>query len=369
MKLFSDKNACCGCGACADACPEDAIRMEKDEEGFAYPQVDQTVCTGCGRCVEVCPIGNDEGHSQEGKIYLGVQAKEDVFRFASSSGGMFSVLAQYIFRHRGIVYGAAYDRRMEVRHMRADNMEQLDAIRRTKYVQSSLDGVYREIEGQLQKERWVLFCGTPCQGSALRLYLKKVYPRLVIVDLVCYGVPSPGIWASYVRYLEEKRGGRMQYFSFRDKGMRDNGHGRSYRIDDVSYAGSLYKDIYCMMYFKNYILRPSCHHCGFCRTERSSDFTLGDFWGIERVRKDMDDGMGTSMVILHTRRAKEIWDDIKDQTRWFSCKREEILQPRLMTPTEVAKGRGLLMNLYKVLPFSIFLNLAGCMIGCRERVK
>ncbi len=362
MVRFLDKGACCGCGACVDACREGAIRMEQDEEGFAYPRIDRTVCIGCGQCREVCPIRNDKERTHRERIYLGVQAREDRLRSASSSGGMFSVLAQYIFKRQGVVYGAAYGDEMEVLHMQADNMEQLDALRKTKYVQSRLDGTFQKIEEQLQRKRWVLFCGTPCQAHALRLYLKKEYSRLVTVDLVCYGVPSPGIWASYVKYLEQRHRGRLRDFSFRDKRNRDNGHSRSYRIDDVTYAGSLYEDIYCRIYFKNYILRPSCHSCGFCTVERSSDFTIGDFWGIERVRNDMDDGMGTSMVILHTKRAKEIWSSIKDQTRWFSCKKEEILQPRLIAPTQAAQGRKLLMNLYRALPFPLFIKLAERMI-------
>lgn len=367
MELFLEKSACCGCSACADACREGAIRMEQDEEGFAYPRIDRIRCTDCGRCGEVCPLRNIEECFHRERIYLGMQAKEEGLRSVSSSGGMFSILAQYIFKQQGIVYGAAYNNGMEVLHMRAEDGKQLDALRRTKYVQSRLNGIYREIEGLLKQDRWVLFCGTPCQAYALKLYLKKEYSRLVIVDLVCYGVPSPGIWASYVKYLEQKHGGSLTDFSFRDKRNRDNGHGCSYKIDGITYTGSLYEDIYSRMYFKNYILRPSCHDCRFCRIARCSDFTIGDFWEMERVRKDMDDGMGTSVVILHTDRAKEIWDGVKDQTRWFLCKKEEILQPRLTVPTAAAKGRKTLMKLYRVLPFPLFIKLSGFIMRGRRR--
>ena len=177
------------------------------------------------------------------------------------------------------------------------------------------------------------------------------------MDLVCYGAPSPGIWSDYVKYLERKHHGTMTDFSFRDKRNRDNGHARSYRIGDQEYAGSLYGDGYCQMYFTDFTVRPSCHQCEYCTTDRDSDFTIGDFWGIENVRPDLDDGMGTSMVIVHTERGRRIWETVKEALSWFPCGRTDVLQPRLTHPTRMSKGRRVFMTLYKVLPFSLFLTL------------
>lgn len=356
MEFYTEKEDCCGCGACADVCPADAVCMTEDEEGFWYPQVDGSKCVDCGQCRQVCPVKNHSAEHRE-RLYFGVQAREQEKRYGSSSGGMFPILAEYMLRRGGVVYGAAFQEHMEVVHREAHNLEELETLKKTKYVQSNLKGIYRRIRTQLNGGRWVLFCGTPCQTQALRLFLRKPYEKLVTADLVCYGAPSPGIWSSYVKYLEHKHHGTMTGFSFRDKRNRDNGHARSYVINGREYAGSLYGDAYCRMYFANVIVRPSCHSCGFCTADRNSDFTLGDFWGIERMKPDMDDGMGTSMVIVHTAQAQKIWEEVKEELSWFSCTKEDVLQPRLTGPTPAAKGRGMFMALYKILPFSLFLML------------
>lgn len=355
MKMFVEKKNCSGCGACVDACQSGAVSMVRDAEGFWYPKINRKKCTDCGRCGQVCPLKRQE-RTIDNNLYYGVQAKEEAVRYSSSSGGIFSILAQYVFGKQGSVYGAGYHGRMKVVHKEVRNMRQLEEIKRTKYVQSDMTGVYRKIEGQLKEGRWVLFCGTPCQAHALRLFLNRSYSNLIVVDLVCYGVPSPGIWQSYVNYLERRHNGQMTDFSFRDKRKADNGHTCSYVIDRVEYSYSLYIDPYCKMYFTNYILRPSCYNCHYCMVERESDFTIGDFWGIEKIKPEIDDGMGTSIVMLHTDQAKDIWNDIQSELNWFTCTKEEILQPRLISPTIAAEKRGELMRWYRILPFSSFIK-------------
>lgn len=359
MRLYADKKECCGCGACVDACEAGAICMVCDKEGFWYPEIDGAKCTGCGRCKSVCQIHRTKKPDEKGhdRLYLGVQAKSAAIRASSSSGGMFCILAQYIFRRRGVVYGAAFNDKMEVVHMQARNMEQLEKIKGTKYVQSDLAGSFRRVREQLEEGLWVLFCGTPCQVRALRVFLKRTYKRLVAVDLVCYGVPSPGIWRDYVRYLERRHDGMMTEFHFRDKRNRDNGHMCSYVIGGREYVVPIHKEPFCRMYFLDHILRPSCHNCRFCTTERDSDFTIGDLWGIERIRPEMDDGMGTSLVILHSDRAKEIWNGVKDQALWHQLGEEEILQPRLVAPTRISGTRKWFMTCYRALPFPLLVRL------------
>jgi len=368
-RLYEEKKACCGCGACVDVCRKDVVRMVIDREGFRYPKIDGGLCVDCRRCEDVCPVKKQSTKKEVSRQYFAVQAMDEKVRYASSSGGMFPILAEYVFRQQGVVYGAAFDKNMRVVHREIRGREELDSVKRTKYVQSSMKGIYRKIETRLKKEQWVLFCGTPCQAEGLRRYLKQPYPRLILADLVCYGVPSPGIWRDYVKYLEGKYGGKMMDFSFRDKRMHDSGHTCSYVIGGQEHSGSLFADSYCGMYFTNHILRPSCHDCKFCTMERNSDITIGDFWGIEKVKPEIDDGMGTSLVILHTEKAREIWEAVRDETFWFCCEEKDVLQPRLTEPTEAAKSRGFFMAFYRMLPFSLLLGLYKTLASGRAWIR
>lgn len=362
------EESCCGCGACAEICHRNAIHMVQNKEGFYYPQKDRKLCVECGRCVQVCPF-KDQNRVISKNQYFGMRAKSEEIRYSSSSGGIFSVLAQFILSQQGVVYGAGYDVDMRVRHKEIASLSQLAQIRRTKYVQSSMSGIYSGIERRLAEDRWVLFCGTPCQAQALRNFLGRSYEKLVTIDLVCYGVPSPGIWNDYVKYLERKHEGKMTDFSFRDKRNRDNGQTCSYIIDGKEYVSLLHQDKYCVMYFSDLILRPSCHKCGFCTTDRGSDFTIGDFWGIERVRADLDDGMGMSMVITHTSKAETLWNQVKKEGMWFACKEEELKQPQLCSPAVPSKLRGCFILLYKMFPFSTLMGMLEIALNVLSKKK
>lgn len=347
MRLYEEKAACCGCGACADACPVQAIRMVSDGEGFRYPELSGADCVRCGRCAAVCPLKAERTAHQE-NLFFG--ARSNALRSGSSSGGVFAVLAEEILERGGAVFGAAYGTDMAVVHREARNREELQGLRQTKYVQSRLDGVYARIQALLQEGRWVLFCGTPCQTHALRRFLGGPHPALLLADLVCYGAPSPGLWRKYTALLERRHGGKLTAFSFRDKRAHDNGHTRSYTAGGREYAASLSGDPFCRLYFANLSIRPACHACRYCTPDRESDFTLGDFWGIERVRPEWDDGMGTSLVILHTEKARQVWEQIRGGLDWFPCRQADALQPRLLEPTPVSRFRGAFMAACRVLP-------------------
>lgn len=354
VELFSEKKQCCGCMACADICPNRAIAVKADPEGFRYPEIKRELCINCGRCKTVCPLAPGKPGKAPDK-YIAAQAKNQGLRKISTSGAVFPILAQAVLDQGGAVYGAGFDDSMQVVHQRAASRSELESLMQTKYVQSKTEGIFCCVRQDLQDGRQVLFVGTPCQAEALRRFLGREYPTLIIVDLICYGVPSPGVWARYTAYLEKKYRGKLTQFRFRDKRRCDNGHTVSFRIGDREYVEEEYgSDLFLALYFSNYIIRPSCHACPFTTVERSSDITIGDFWRIEKAVPEMDDGMGTSIVMLRSRQGEALWERVQDQLGQTRCGCEEAMQPRLTSSTPPASGRRLFFALYRMLPFGIF---------------
>lgn len=348
MKVYEKKVKCCGCEACVSICPTRAITMKEDKEGFFYPRVEQKKCIHCGACKRVCQAERTKSGA-EPRAYIGAQALDDEIRYQSSSGGMFYLLAEHVLLQGGAVCAAAMTDAGRVEHLLVDSSEwrqcgnRLRRLQKTKYVQSRMGDCYSRIKGLLEKEQWVLFTGTPCQCEGVKQYLSQCLTgtdKLILAALICYGAPSPGVWERYVAVLEKTCHGKLQSFSFRDKRSGDNGHTVAYVIDDKEYTMPLNQNPFCRLYFQNRIIRPACHKCSFCTPDRAFDFTLGDFWGIEKVKPDFDDGMGNSLVLLHSEKAVEIWEQIKKKTRHFHCERKDVLQPRLCEPTKAAVRRG-----------------------------
>lgn len=356
MELFAEKARCCGCMACVDICPHDAVAIKRDPEGFLYPELRQELCTDCKRCQTVCPMpGKAVGEGR--RRYFAVQAKDQAMREAGASGGVFPVLAEYVLKRGGVVYGAAFDDSMRVVHQRIAGRDALDRLARSKYIQSETAGIFRCVQKDLQMGLQTLFVGTPCQAEALRRFLSQDYPNLLLADLICYGVPSPGVWASYTAYLEKKHLGRLTEFHFRDKKLCDNGQSVCYGIDGKKYFEKNSANLFISMYFSNYMLRPSCHVCPFTTVKRSSDITIGDFWRVEDRLPQMDDGMGTSSVILHSEAGNRAWERVQDQFRYIECRAGQIAQPRLLLPTQLSSKRRLFFALYRRLPFSLLVRI------------
>lgn len=331
-----------------------------DREGFIYPKIISDKCIDCGKCEAVCPIKYYEKDKTTGRrIYFGVQAKNDRIRFSSTSGGAFSVLAKHILSCKGVVFGAAMDTNGVVYHKDIQRIEELQLLQKSKYVQSRITDCYEKVKCYLRDGRQVLFSGTPCQCQAMKQYIGKNSDKLTIVDFVCYGVPSPWVWQKYLKELEKKYHGKVSDFCFRDKRGRDNGHTVSMKVGNREFFHSLDQDLFCKIYFCNYILRPSCHFCRFCTVERESDITIGDFWGLEKVKPEMEDGMGTSLMILHNEKANKIWKSVKSYFRYFQCEEKDVLQPRLLAPTPQSKKRSAFLALSRILPLAMAEKIVG----------
>lgn len=298
MIRIADKSRCCGCEACRNVCPRQCITMRTDSEGFAYPGVDASACVDCGLCETVCP----ELHPGERRLPVAVYAarnRDESVRSASSSGGVFTRLAEWILDRGGVVFGARFNEKWEVVHDYAGMREDLARFRGSKYVQSRIGDTYRQAERFLKEGRMVLFTGTSCQIAGLKRFLRREYENLLAVDVVCHGVPSPRVWSRYLDDLTEGAPERISFVSFRDKqeGWRD--FSLKVACGDQTYRENLRKDPFFRLFLENLTLRPSCHSCPSKGGRSCSDMTLGDFWGIERVDPAFDDDRGCSVVLVY----------------------------------------------------------------------
>jgi len=218
--VYLRKEDCCGCSACYSVCAKQAITMKPDEEGFLYPEIDQACCVACGRCTQICPLTHKGNHKNSGmpRFYAARHKSQEVL-WQSTSGGAFTAISDAILRQNGVIYGADYDEDFHVLHHRAETPEQRDRMRISKYVQSDMGDTYAQIKADLQKDRMVLFTGTPCQAAGLRGFMgtSSLMDRLYICDLICHSIPSPLIWEEYKRLVEREKGGKLVSVQFRSK--------------------------------------------------------------------------------------------------------------------------------------------------------
>lgn len=299
---MTDREYCTGCGACVAGCHFGAIEMRPDEEGFLQPVIRKERCTGCGLCEKICPVTSIRHREKIRQTYL-AYTEDTKLRYASSSGGIFTCLAKQIIAEGGVVFGCAMTEDFRgARHIAAESLQELERLRGAKYVQSDMGNILTTARAAVLEGRKVLFCGTPCQIAGLRALLgEKTYDNLLLVDLICHGVPSPLVWRSYVDQREKEHGAKACGVSFRDK---ENGWKR-YSLSMAFSDGSRYgcpvnQDPYLRGFIMNLYSRRSCYHCKVKDGEYQSDITLGDFWGIRRVRPELENSDGVSVVITHT---------------------------------------------------------------------
>lgn len=372
-RIYKEKAQCCGCGACVDICPVDAVCMIKDSEGFAYPQVDQEKCIDCGQCVRVCSYF-DNRREKTGQEYYAVKHKSEQIVINSSSGGAFTALSDVILRKGGCVYGAAFSEEFDVRHIRTANEKQRDLLRGSKYVQSDMIGIMKQIAEDLVNGLWVLFSGTPCQTAGVRRYIEQKSvsgEKLVLCDFICHGVASPEIWKKYVAFLNCHNSEKVSYFTFREK---DKGWHNFYSKimsgdKDISSEYSE-KNSYFKIYGTCYINRPICYACNYTSYDRVSDITLGDFWNIKSIAPEMDDNKGTSMLMINSLKGKELLDLAKDNLITLKCEKADVWQPHLEYANELPAKRKRFWRDYREQDFEKILHIygKGNLIGNCKRI-
>lgn len=327
MIKITDKSKCSGCAACANVCPKGCIKMSPDALGFLYPKVDSQVCVDCGLCSKICSILNKSSLEEYVEKAYAAKNKDNDVRKNSSSGGIFSLLAQKVLDNGGIVYGAAFDEDCRVNHAAVSSKSELSKLQGSKYVQSNIAFVYRNVENDLKKGKQVLFTGTPCQVNGLYAYLRQEYDNLITQDLICHGVLSSVVFEKYLSYRAQKQGAKVQSMTFRDKTNGWKDYAVKINFDDGSkYSIPHTKDEAMRVYLKNYALRPSCYKCAFKGKNRMSDITLADFWGAKNVVPQMDDDKGLSFVICHSAKGNELLQSILPNTESQNVNYEDVIR-------------------------------------------
>ena len=322
MIQIIDKVQCCGCNACGDICPKDAITFKTDMEGFWYPEVNKDKCIDCGLCEKVCPIINVKDLKKNDlpeSICYAAEHKNLEVVFDSTSGGLFSALADIMYRNKGYVGGAIFNEDFSVRQYISNDKADLQKLRSSKYLQSNFEGFFKQIRDLVRAGENVLVCGSPCQMAALRAFLRKDYENLIIADYICRGINSPKVWRKYLDSFEERYGHKVVYCKAKSKeyGWRnltqkvilDNGKAYYETKDQSNFTkGYLHTGVYC---------RPSCYDCKFKGYPRISDITLADFWGIENIDKSMEKNLGTSLVMINSQKGEAYFEKVKQKINYI----------------------------------------------------
>ena len=310
--------------------------MTEDKKGFYYPIIDSVKCIDCGLCNQICQFNKKEiSEAKTDVICYALRHKKMSVVKASRSAGAFTAISDYILNIGGVIYGAAFDADFTVVHKRAETDEQRNRFRESKYVQSTITGVFENVADDLSANKNVLFTGTGCQCDGLRSFLKakKINKKnLLIADIVCHGVPSPKMFEEYLRWNEQKENSKITEFKFRDKEKYSWSEG----IEKIRFANGKirYQDFFTGYFFSNYV-RSCCHKCKYTTPYRNSDITLADFWGSEKSCPEFTDYKnGSSLVLIHSEKGVSVFDHIKDSIEYKKVDINNCLQPRLQTPRE-----------------------------------
>ncbi|MBQ3548138.1 MAG: Coenzyme F420 hydrogenase/dehydrogenase, beta subunit C-terminal domain [Clostridia bacterium] len=312
--IENEKSRCCGCAICSFACPTKAIHMDYDDEGFAFPAVDDSLCVKCGKCKAVCPMDVFKKQEEQATAYA-AYSKDNAIIKTSSSGGIFAELAKKFILSGGKVCGCTIDDEHQVKHILINCVDELSLLQGSKYVQSDLSNCLNKLSALLKQGEKVLFVGTPCQVSAVKNHFDC--KSLITVDLLCHGVPSQKLFDFYIKYLEEKHKGKLTEIVFRDKEKFGWSITQRYKIQKKNKIKTYYLERHTSEYFsgflRNMTQRESCYSCPYTTINRVGDITLADFWGVDKVRPDLLNLDGTSLIFVNSKKGENLIEQIKDR--------------------------------------------------------
>ena len=344
MTDIQNKYQCCGCTACGTICKVNAISFHDDQLGFKYPQINKILCINCGVCFNICPfnikkrVTEKPANNYKQKAFAARHNNPSEIA-SSRSGAVFTALSDRVLLNSGVIYGAGFDSHFATIHKRSETKDKCSEFKGSKYTQSDINEIVKQVICDLKNGKTVLFSGTPCQIYCI----KKVTPqrlqdKLITIDVICHGVASPKIWNEYLNFLENKEKNKITHVNFRDKEIFgwSGLHKESFTFSDGI------KRTYHYTFYQPYLLRPSCHRCPFSNLNRCSDITIGDFWGIDKIDKSFNpNDTGCSLVICNTSKGESILKDASKDLRIKEFNLKDCLQPNLLHPTEEDKKRAI----------------------------
>ncbi len=342
------REQCYGCSACASVCGYSAIQMEADKEGFLYPHIDESKCVGCGLCEKVCPALNRKTNAESTVQHVyAIQHHDKSVLQTSASGGFFTAVSDAVLAEGGVVYGAAFDENMIVRHVRATKASERDRMKGSKYVQSDIGNTYQCVKQDLKEEKEVLFTGTPCQVDGLIRFLRGKTDNLLCIDLICHGTPSPLIFADHIKMLEKKAHARVVDYSFRPKEWSWHVHREiAYLSNGKAYHSNAYSDLWRTVYYAKLVTKPSCHHCQYSCLARTGDITIGDCRGIDRICPDFGSAEGASLILINTSKGAGYFESVRAAMKLVELRIEDVMQPPLKEPSKQSKERTKFWTVY-----------------------
>lgn len=362
IKLYEKKKNCCGCSACLNICPKQAISMCEDEYGFTYPKINEEQCIQCGMCKKVCAYQNNSEFHKPISVFAAFNKNKEQL-LNSASGGIFSAVATEILQKGGVVFGASLDfdnGHGVVRHLMVEKAQDLYKLQGSKYVQSSIGDCYKQAKTLLLSGRKVLFSGTPCQIAGLYGYLGADYENLTTIDLICHGVPSNKFFDDYLQTEKiNLKANQITAYAFRDK---SKGWGMNSRIS-ATYKNNKKRSLYIHARMSSYFslfldsctYRENCYFCKYAKAERVGDLTIGDYWGIEKEHPELlqnggyVEKNGISCILANTQKGIDICNELEDYVRMDKSELEKILRNngQLSSPSKKSPERDIVLKLYK----------------------
>lgn len=348
MEYVCKIEECYGCHACYNVCPKHAISMQEDSFGTLIPVIQQGKCVDCGLCRRVCPALNESQFATPRQVYAAI-AKDEADYKASTSGGIATTFAKKVIDDGGVVYGATVMDDLTVRHTRASTMEELECQRGSKYVQSAVSDSYQKVKLDLEKDKPVLFVGTPCQIDGLLLFLGRDYEKLITVNLICHGTPAQRLLKDHVSDIVGREDERE--ISFRD------GEGYVLTIKNkgsLLYKKVFYKDLYYSGFMRKVFFRSTCYTCKYAQKQRVGDITIGDFWGFDKTKPFITDTPhGLSVVLVNTQAGESFFEECTDRLLLQKRDLDEAVagNPQLRHPSQKHRNYSKFRTIYKKLGF------------------